>query len=74
MADKWEWQQQLSQARLKQEDIAVHLGISVQSMSLLVKKMIIGQGLIANDLDKKRWNQALDYIEFKKSQLVNNNK
>lgn len=70
MADKWEWQQELSQARLLQEDIATHLGISKQSMSLLVKKMVQGQGLMANELDKQRWKQSLDYIEFKKSQLV----
>lgn len=70
MADKWEWQQQLSQARLTQEDIAKHLGISKQSMSLLAKKMIVGQGLMANEIDKKRWAETLDYIEFKKSQLV----
>lgn len=70
MSDKWEWQQQLSRARLRQEDVAKHLGISVQSMSLLVKKMITGQGLIANELDKARWEQALDYIEFKQSHLV----
>lgn len=70
MADKWEWQQELIQARLRQEDIANHLGISKQGMSLLVKKMIQGKGLMANQLDKKRWEQSLDYIEFKKSQLV----
>lgn len=70
MADKWEWQQELTQARLTQEDIAKYLGISKQSMSLLTKKMIVGQGLIANERDEERWKQALDYIEFKKSQLV----
>jgi DNA-binding transcriptional regulator GbsR (MarR family) len=70
MSRKKDWEKALANAELIQEDIAKHLGISKQSMSLLVKKMIQGQGLMANDKDKDRWEQSLDYIEFKKSQLV----
>lgn len=70
MADKWEWQAELTKARLRQEDIAGHLGISKQNMSGLVRRMVKGQGLTATKLDKQRWKQVLDYIEFKQSQLV----
>lgn len=69
MADKWEWEQELGKARLRQKDVAQHLGLSKQSMSFLVKKMIQGKGLTANDKDEQRWNLALEYIAFKQEQV-----
>ncbi|MBJ7635355.1 hypothetical protein C6P26_07945 [Weissella confusa] len=69
MADKWEWEQELGKAQLRQKDVAQHLGLSKQSMSFLVKKMIQGKGLTANDKDEQRWNLALEYIAFKQEQV-----
>ena len=69
MADKWEWEQELGKARLRQKDVAQHLGLSKQSMSFLVKKTIQGKGLTANDKDEQRWNLALEYIAFKQEQV-----
>lgn len=69
MANKWEWEQELGKARLRQKDVAQHLGLSKQSMSFLVKKMIQGKGLTANDKDEQRWNLALEYIAFKQEQV-----
>jgi len=45
------------------------IGLSKSQMSHLVKKMIAGQGLIASELDKKRWKSAIEYVQFKQSQL-----
>lgn len=69
MADKWEWGTELSQAHLTQTQVGSVLGLSKSQMSHLVKKMIVGQGLTATELDKKRWQDAMEYVEFKKGQL-----
>ncbi|UVW17969.1 MarR family transcriptional regulator [Levilactobacillus brevis] len=73
MADKWEWEAELKQAHLTQSDVANVIGLSKSQMSHLVKKMIAGQGLIASELDKKRWKSAIEYVQFKQSQLQREN-
>lgn len=69
MADKWEWEAELKQAHLTQSEVAKVLNLSKSQMSHLVKKMIAGQGLIATELDRKRWNDAVEYVQFKQNQL-----
>lgn len=69
MADKWEWEAELKQAHLTQTNVAKVIGLSKSQMSHLVKKMIAGQGLIATQLDKERWNNAIEYVRFKQNQL-----
>lgn len=69
MADTFMWKEELAKAHLIQEDIAKHLRISKQAMSSLKKTMILGKGLTANDKDRERWAEVLDYIAFKQSQV-----
>ncbi|KRN77615.1 hypothetical protein [Weissella minor] len=69
MSDKWDWRQELAEAKVSQEQVGKQIGLKKTPMSTLVKKMIVGKGLTATDLDKKRWSDALDYIAFKKEQV-----
>ncbi|WP_261809523.1 hypothetical protein [Levilactobacillus humaensis] len=69
MADKWEWEAELKRAHLIQEDVGKVLGLSKSQMSHLVRKMIIGKGLTASELDKQRWTDAVEYVRFRKNKL-----
>lgn len=69
MSDKWDWRQELAKAKVSQEQVGKQIGLNKGPMSTLVKKMVVGKGLTATGLDKKRWEDALDYIAFKKEQV-----
>jgi hypothetical protein len=68
MTDKWEWGVELAKARLTQKQVGEFIGVDRSRMSQLVKTMIIGEGKTASDLDRKRWQQALDYVKLKQSE------
>jgi len=65
MADKWEWSVELAKARVNQTQVGEFIGITRSQMSTLVTKMITGEGKTASELDRKRWQQALDYVKLK---------
>ena len=65
MADKWEWNVELAKARVNQTQVGEFIGITRSQMSTLVTKMITGEGKTATELDRKRWQQALDYVKLK---------
>lgn len=65
MADKWEWSVELAKARVNQSQVGEFIGITRSQMSTLVTKMITGEGKTASELDRKRWQQALDYVKLK---------
>ena len=65
MADKWEWSVELAKARVNQTQVGEFIGITRSQMSTLVTKMITGEGKTATELDRKRWQQALDYVKLK---------
>lgn len=65
MADKWEWSVELAKARVNQTQVGEFIGITRSQMSTLVTKMITGEGKTASELDRKRWQQALDYVKSK---------
>lgn len=69
MSDKGDWRQELAEARVSQEQVGKQIGLKKTPMSTLVKKMVVGKGLTATDLDNQRWADALDYIAFKKEQV-----
>ena len=64
MADKWEWSVELAKARVNQTQVGEFIGITRSQMSTLVTKMITGEGKTASELDRKRWQQALDYVKL----------
>ncbi|MBF7056574.1 hypothetical protein HXX27_07720 [Weissella confusa] len=65
MADKWGWNVELAKARVNQTQVGEFIGITRSQMSTLVTKMITGEGKTASELDRKRWQQALDYVKLK---------
>ena len=65
MADKWGWSVELAKARVNQTQVGEFIGITRSQMSTLVTKMITGEGKTASELDRKRWQQALDYAKLK---------
>lgn len=69
MSEKRQWKTELAMAGLSQRQVADFLHIDTSSMSLLVRKMIEGQGLLASDTDRKRWERAQDYVRFKQSEV-----
>lgn len=69
MADKWDWRAELAMAHLGQTELGKIIGLDKGGMSGLVKKMIEGEGKTATALDKKRWQEALDYINYRKEQF-----
>lgn len=69
MADKWDWKAQLALAHFGQTELGKIIGLDKAGMSGLVKKMIAGEGKTASDLDKKRWQDALDYINYRQEQF-----
>lgn len=69
MADKWEWSVELAKARVNQTQVGEFIGITRSQMSTLVTKMITGEGKTATELDRKRWQQALDYVKFKQQEV-----
>lgn len=71
MPDEWKWKEELAKAHLKQEEAGSVVNISKNQMSVLVKRMILGKGLLASDLDRKRWKSILEYIKFKQEELKN---
>ncbi|MFH5812111.1 hypothetical protein [Companilactobacillus sp. FL22-1] len=70
MSDKWEWEVELKQAHLNQTEVGLFLGLSKSQMSHLVNKMIKGRGLTATALDNERWKNAVEYVAFKKEQVI----
>lgn len=70
MSDKWDWETELKKAHLIQEDAGSIAGLSKSQTSHLVRKMVIGQGLTATGLDKQRWAEILEYVNFKQKQLI----
>ncbi len=64
---KRDWAYQLDRLGLKQQDVANHLGVSDQVMTKLVKTMTTGKGLTANEIDKKRWSDAIAYVKSKEA-------
>ncbi|AVL02826.1 hypothetical protein [Pediococcus pentosaceus] len=71
MSDVWKWREELAKAHLKQEEAGEFVHISKNQMSGLVKRMVQGKGLVASELDKKRWKAILEYVEFKQEQFKN---
>ena len=69
MADKWEWSVELAKARVNQSQVGEFIGITRSQMSTLVTKMITGEGKTATELDRKRWQQALDYVKLKQQEV-----
>lgn len=69
MADKWEWSVELAKARVNQTQVGEFIGITRSQMSTLVTKMITGEGKTASELDRKRWQQALDYVKLKQQEV-----
>ena len=69
MADKWEWSVELAKARVNQTQVGEFIGITRSQMSTLVTKMITGEGKTATELDRKRWQQALDYVKLKQQKV-----
>ena len=69
MADKWGWSVELAKARVNQTQVGEFIGITRSQMSTLVTKMITGEGKTATELDRKRWQQALDYVKFKQQEV-----
>ncbi|AVO65499.1 MULTISPECIES: hypothetical protein [Weissella] len=69
MADKWEWSVELAKARVNQTQVGEFIGITRSQMSTLVTKMITGEGKTATELDRKRWQQALDYVKLKQQEV-----
>ncbi|KIU20643.1 hypothetical protein [Weissella cibaria] len=69
MADKWEWSFELAKARVNQTQVGEFIGITRSQMSTLVTKMITGEGKTASELDRKRWQQALDYVKLKQREV-----
>ncbi|MBJ7646742.1 hypothetical protein HAU46_01820 [Weissella confusa] len=69
MADKWEWSVELAKARVNQTQVGEFIGITRSQMSTLVTKMITGEGKTATELDRKRWQQALDYVKLKQREV-----
>lgn len=69
MADKWEWSVELAKARVNQTQVGEFVGITRSQMSTLVTKMITGEGKTATELDRKRWQQALDYVKLKQQEV-----
>lgn len=69
MADKWDWRAELAMAHLSQIELGKIIGLDKGGMSGLVKKMIAGEGKTASELDKKRWQDALDYIKYRQEQF-----
>lgn len=65
MADKCGWSVELAKARVNQTQVGEFIGITRSQMSTLVTKMITGEGKTASELDRKRWQQALDYVKLK---------
>lgn len=65
IADKWGWSVELAKARVNQTQVGEFIGITRSQMSTLVTKMITGEGKTASELDRKRWQQALDYVKLK---------
>ncbi|WP_421406148.1 hypothetical protein [Lacticaseibacillus paracasei] len=68
MSNKWDWREELGKAHIIQQDVSNFLGLDKSQMSALVKKMVIGQGLTATQLDKDRWKRAIEYVKYKQSQ------
>ena len=69
MADKWAWSVELAKARVNQTQVGEFIGITRSQMSTLVTKMITGEGKTATELDRKRWQQALDYVKLKQQEV-----
>ena len=75
MADIWSWREELAKAHLTQTEIGKKFfdKSPVAQMSTLVKKMVDGRGLTASERDKNVWSDVLEYIEFKKNQIKQEN-
>ena len=69
MADKWDWRGELAKAQLTQTKVGEFLWLDKGRMSALVKKMIIGEGKTATELDRQRWQRALDFIKVKQREI-----
>ena len=69
MADKWEWNVELAKARVSKTQVGEFIGISRSQISTLATKMITGEGKTASELDRKRWQQALDYVKLKQQEV-----
>lgn len=71
MSDIWDWRSELAEAHTTQTEIGkkIFATSSNAQMSTLVKKMVVGEGKTASERDKEKWNEALEYIQFKKMQL-----
>ena len=69
MTDKWEWGGELARARVTQTQVGEFIGISRSQISTLATKMIIGEGKTASELDRNRWQQALDYVKLKQQEV-----
>ena len=69
MAEKWDWSVELAKARVNQTQVGEFIGITRSQMSTLVTKMITGEGKTATELDRKRWQQALDYVKLKQQEV-----
>lgn len=69
MADKWEWRAELTAAHMSQQDVGSFLGLTKSQMAHLVSKMVPGKGLTATDLDRERWERALDYIKLQQNKI-----
>lgn len=69
MTDKWEWGVELARARVTQTQVGEFIGISRSQISTLATKMIIGEGKTASELDRNRWQQALEYVKLKQQEV-----
>lgn len=64
-----DWKTYIRRVGLQQQQIASFIGVSEQVMTKLVQVMTDGQGLLAKDVDRKRWTKAVDYVEFQASKV-----
>lgn len=70
MTEKLEWKLELAKAGLSQREVADFLGIDTSTMSLIVRKMIQGRGLMASERDNQRWERAQEYVRFKQNEIA----
>lgn len=69
-----DWKAYIRRVGLQQQQIASFIGVSEQVMTKLVQVMTDGQGLLAKDVDRKRWTKAVDYVEFQASKVKEESK
>lgn len=65
MSNQWDWKVELAKAHIGQTELGRVVGLDKSAMSGLVKRMVVGEGKTASELDKERWKKSLEYVQYR---------